>query len=75
MFLSYPDSRFLSYPPSVMATATILHVFNGFQPCIGDEYHNQVLDILGIDKVSIFMQFCVCWIKCLLWDAIETVHI
>ncbi|XP_010688588.2 cyclin-D3-3 [Beta vulgaris subsp. vulgaris] len=47
------DSRFLRYPPSVMATATILHVFNGFEPCIGDEYHNQVLDILGIDKEKV----------------------
>ncbi|XP_059636883.1 cyclin-D3-1-like [Cornus florida] len=44
------DCRFMCYLPSVMATATMLHVINGIEPCIGVEYQNQLLGILGINK-------------------------
>ncbi|GAV69419.1 Cyclin_N domain-containing protein/Cyclin_C domain-containing protein [Cephalotus follicularis] len=44
------DSRFMPYLPSVMATATMLHVVNGVEPCLGVEYKNQLLGIFGIDK-------------------------
>lgn len=44
------DARYMSYLPSVMATATMLHVVNSVEPCILAEYQNQLLGILGIDK-------------------------
>ncbi|KAJ0086237.1 hypothetical protein Patl1_08894 [Pistacia atlantica] len=44
------DSRFMHYLPSVMATATMLHVVESIEPCLGVEYEKQLLDILAIDK-------------------------
>uniref|UniRef100_A0A2P2JQR6 B-like cyclin n=1 Tax=Rhizophora mucronata TaxID=61149 RepID=A0A2P2JQR6_RHIMU len=44
------DSRSMNCLPSAMATATILHVINGIEPCLGAEYQSQLLGILGIDK-------------------------
>uniref|UniRef100_A0A5B7AEE7 Putative cyclin D3-1 n=1 Tax=Davidia involucrata TaxID=16924 RepID=A0A5B7AEE7_DAVIN len=44
------DCRFMCYLPSVIATATMVHAFNSVEPCIGVEYQNQLLCILGIDK-------------------------
>lgn len=52
------DSKFMSYLPSVMATATMIHVFNSVEPSLGDEYKNQLLGILGINKVSVI---CYCF--------------
>ncbi|CAL5204700.1 unnamed protein product [Lathyrus oleraceus] len=47
------DSKFMSYLPSVMATATMIHVFNSVEPSLGDEYKNQLLGILGINKEKV----------------------
>ncbi|KAG2663590.1 hypothetical protein I3760_16G039100 [Carya illinoinensis] len=47
------DSRFMSYLPSVVATATMLHVVRSVEPCLLVEYQNQLLGILGIDKEKI----------------------
>ncbi|KAM1773771.1 hypothetical protein ACFX12_043230 [Malus domestica] len=44
------DSRFMSFLPSVVATAIMLHVVNNIEPCLLMEYQNQLLGILGIDK-------------------------
>jgi hypothetical protein len=44
----------MSYLPSVLATATMVHVFNSVEPSLGDEYQIQLLGILGINKVSVF---------------------
>ncbi|XP_044510606.1 cyclin-D3-1-like [Mangifera indica] len=44
------DSRFMHYLPSVMGTATMLHVLDSIEPCLGGEYEKQLLDILAIDK-------------------------
>ncbi|XP_027093117.1 cyclin-D3-1 [Coffea arabica] len=44
------DCRFMSYLPSVMATATMLHVIVSVEPCLGVEYQDQLLGILGINK-------------------------
>lgn len=41
----------MSFLPSVVATATMLHVVNNIEPCLHVEYQNQLLGILGIDKV------------------------
>lgn len=41
----------MCYLPSVVATATMMHVVNSVEPRLGVEYQNQLLGILGIDKV------------------------
>ncbi|MBA0710912.1 hypothetical protein Golax_010166, partial [Gossypium laxum] len=46
-------SRFMCYLPSVMATATMLHVVDSVEPNLRVEYHNQLLGILGIDKEKV----------------------
>ncbi|XP_004501551.1 cyclin-D3-2-like [Cicer arietinum] len=47
------DFRFLSYLPSVLATAIMIHVFNSVEPNLGDEYQIQLLGILGINKEKV----------------------
>lgn len=47
------DCRFMCYLPSVIATATMLHIFNSVEPCLGVEYREQLLGILGIDKEKV----------------------
>ncbi|GMH13829.1 hypothetical protein Nepgr_015670 [Nepenthes gracilis] len=44
------DFRFMRYLPSVIASATMLHVVNNLEPCIGNEFQNQLSGILGTDK-------------------------
>ncbi|GAB2269616.1 hypothetical protein Dimus_004540 [Dionaea muscipula] len=44
------DSKFMSYLPSVIAAAAMLHVVNCLEPCFGYVYKNQLLGILGSDK-------------------------
>ncbi|MBA0730482.1 hypothetical protein Golax_025781 [Gossypium laxum] len=46
-------SRFMCYLPSVMATATMLHVVDCVEPNLRVEYENQLLGILGIDKEKV----------------------
>jgi hypothetical protein len=41
----------MSYLPSVVAAATMLHVVNTVEPCLIVEYPSHLLVILGIDKV------------------------
>lgn len=50
----------MMYLPSVMATATMLHVINGVAPSLGLEYQDQLLGILGIKKVAtlFFLPYC-----------------
>jgi len=48
----------MCYLPSAMAAATMLHVIDKLEPCIGQEYQEQLLGILGIVKVSIFITSC-----------------
>ncbi|KAF8410119.1 hypothetical protein HHK36_002641 [Tetracentron sinense] len=44
------DSRFASFLPSVLATATMLHVINQVEPCNPSEYQNQLMGVLKISK-------------------------
>ncbi|KAL5726174.1 hypothetical protein ACHQM5_009241 [Ranunculus cassubicifolius] len=44
------DSRSVCYLPSVLATATMLHVINQIETCNPMEYQNQLMEILKIDK-------------------------
>ncbi|KAL3514446.1 hypothetical protein ACH5RR_027163 [Cinchona calisaya] len=44
------DCRYMSYLPSVMATAAMLHVINCVEPSLGVEYQDQLLYILAIKK-------------------------
>lgn len=48
-----PDGRFRRFLPSVIATATMVHVINSVEPCIGIEYQSQLLGILGINKEEV----------------------
>lgn len=50
----YVDSRFVGCVPSVLATATMLHVIDQIEESDdnGVDYKNQLLSILKIDKVS-----------------------
>ncbi|KAE9457190.1 hypothetical protein C3L33_10902, partial [Rhododendron williamsianum] len=43
-------SKLMCYLPSVLATATMLHVINGVDPSVAVECQNQLLGTLGIDK-------------------------
>ncbi|KAL2457771.1 Cyclin-D3-1 [Forsythia ovata] len=47
------DSRFVRYPPSVMATATMLHVIHQVEPCNAIDYENQLLGVLKINKEKV----------------------
>ncbi|XP_059453574.1 cyclin-D3-1-like isoform X2 [Corylus avellana] len=49
----FTDSRFMSYLPSIVAAATMLHVVNTVEPCLLAEYQSQLLGILGIEKDKI----------------------
>lgn len=54
-----PDGRFRCYLPSVIATATMVHVINSLEPCIGIQYQSHLLGILGINKEEVEE----CWKK------------
>lgn len=47
----------MCYLPSVLATATMLHVINGVDPSVAVECQNQLLGTLGIDKVGDLSHF------------------
>ncbi|GAB4838721.1 Cyclin-D3-1 [Ancistrocladus abbreviatus] len=44
------DSRFVAYPPSVLATATMMHVIDQIDPSNPLDYQNQLLSVLNISK-------------------------
>ncbi|KAL8217705.1 hypothetical protein R6Q57_021078 [Mikania cordata] len=46
------DGRFRCYLPSVIATATMMHVISTIEPSIGTDVQSQPLDILGTNKVN-----------------------
>ncbi|CAN1815060.1 CYCD3-2 [Linum perenne] len=48
------DSRFISYLPSILAAATMLHVIKEVEPCNEEDYHNELMSVLKIseDEVS-----------------------
>ncbi|KAJ0441567.1 putative cyclin domain-containing protein [Helianthus annuus] len=47
------DGRFRCHLPSVVATATMVHVINSVEPCIGTEFQSQLLAILSINKEEV----------------------
>ncbi|CAA3012426.1 cyclin-D3-1 [Olea europaea subsp. europaea] len=47
------DSRFVRYLPSVLATATMLHVIHQVEPCNAINYENQLLEVLKINKEKV----------------------
>ncbi|XP_075672698.1 cyclin-D3-3-like [Castanea sativa] len=47
------DSRFIGYLPSVLATATMMHVIDQVEPCNSMEYQHQLLDVLKISKEKV----------------------
>ncbi|KAL9231731.1 hypothetical protein vseg_006920 [Gypsophila vaccaria] len=48
-----PDWRFVSYLPSVLATATMMHVIDQIEPCDSLEYQTQLLNVLNISKEKV----------------------
>ncbi|GFZ10220.1 similar to CYCLIN D3;2 [Actinidia rufa] len=46
-------SKFMCYLPSVLATATMLHIINGVDPCLALDYQTQVLGTIGINKAKV----------------------
>ncbi|KAI3448127.1 hypothetical protein Pfo_004792 [Paulownia fortunei] len=48
-----PDSRFVRYLPSVLATATMLHVIHQVEPGNAIDYENQLLGVLKISKEEV----------------------
>ncbi|KAI3761142.1 hypothetical protein L1987_51550 [Smallanthus sonchifolius] len=53
MLCFLPDDRFRCYLPSVIAAATMVHVINSVEPCIGTEFQSQLLGIIGINKEAV----------------------
>ncbi|KAL1564490.1 cyclin [Salvia divinorum] len=47
------DPRFTLYLPSVLATATMLHVIHGFEPRRAVKYETQLLGVLKINKEEV----------------------
>ncbi|TQD91311.1 hypothetical protein C1H46_023123 [Malus baccata] len=47
------DSRFVRYLPSVLATATMMHVIDQVEPWNAIEYQNQLLGVLKISKEKV----------------------
>ncbi|KAK4434414.1 Cyclin-D3-3 [Sesamum alatum] len=47
------DYRFMSYLPSALATATMLYIVSSLEPCIGVQYQDQLVGILGINKEKV----------------------
>lgn len=58
LIFSMPDHRFLCYLPSVLATATILHIISEIEPYNFLEYQNVLLSVLKINKVLKNMGEC-----------------
>ncbi|XAR48380.1 hypothetical protein NMG60_11031196 [Bertholletia excelsa] len=53
IFSIISDSRFLSYLPSALASAAMLHVMNRVEPFSGMELEKQLLGARGIDKEKV----------------------
>lgn len=49
--LVFSDSRFLSYSPSVLATAIMVSVVRDFKTCDEAEYESQLMTLLKVDPV------------------------
>lgn len=47
----FSDSRFLSYSPSVLATAIMVSVVRDFKTCDEAEYESQLMTLLKVDPV------------------------
>ncbi|KAJ0253699.1 Cyclin-D3-3 [Hirschfeldia incana] len=47
------DSRFVSYNPSVLATAIMVSVLRGFKACDESEYESQLMTLLKVDSEKV----------------------
>lgn len=47
------DSRFVRYLPSVLATATMLHVIHQIEPVDSMDYQNQLLGVLNLSREEV----------------------
>ena len=53
MWRLFPDSRVMSYLPSTLAAATMIHVVKEIEPFNAMEYINHLLGLLKISEVCI----------------------
>ncbi|CAM8939091.1 unnamed protein product [Rhodiola kirilowii] len=53
ILLALFDVKNMSYPPSVLAAATMLHCISHLQPSIDKQFRSQLLEILGINKEKV----------------------
>ena len=53
MLLLVPDSRVMSYLPSTLAAATMVHVIKEIEPSKATEYINELLGLLKISEVCL----------------------
>ncbi|CAM8938482.1 hypothetical protein QQ045_013199 [Rhodiola kirilowii] len=53
ILLALFDSRNMSWPPSVMAATTMLHVISNIQPSIVQQLEDQLVGLLGINKEKV----------------------
>ncbi|WCJ31267.1 CYCLIN D3 3 [Euphorbia peplus] len=47
------DSRFMSYAPSILATAIMIHVIKEVEPFSQMEYQNQLLDVIKVSEEEV----------------------
>ncbi|KAF3598010.1 hypothetical protein DY000_02024072 [Brassica cretica] len=47
------DTRFMSYVPSVLATAIMIHVIKGLKPCEQVEYQSQLMTLLKVNQEKV----------------------
>ncbi|KAL2232551.1 UNVERIFIED_CONTAM: Cyclin-D3-3 [Sesamum indicum] len=50
------DCRFTGFQPSALATATMLYVISSLEPCTGLDHQDQLVAILGTDKMGCEMK-------------------
>ncbi|KAK7410062.1 hypothetical protein VNO78_00547 [Psophocarpus tetragonolobus] len=63
-----PDSTFMSYLPSELASATMLHLVKSLEPRLEAEYKRRLFGILGMDKEKV--KEC-CKMMMRLWSGCE----
>ena len=56
------DSRSVSYLPSILATATMLHVIKEVEPRNQLEYQNQLMAVLKTSEVCMLLPRFLCFI-------------
>lgn len=54
LHFSFPDSRIMSYLPSVLAVAAMIHVISEIEPLNAMKHRNQLMGLLKISEVCVY---------------------